>query len=200
MNKAEVISFFNRCAPNWDTHTIRNEPIISTILDNAGIRKGITLLDVACGTGVLFPDYLTRGVSDITAIDISPKMVQIAREKFPQIHVICGDIETAQFETPFDAIMVYNALPHFPNPKKLISVLAGMVRPGGRLSIAHNMSRQTLAQIHSGEASHVSIGLLHEDDLASLMAPYFHVDVKISTDNMYQVSGVRKQDACPEPI
>jgi 2-polyprenyl-3-methyl-5-hydroxy-6-metoxy-1,4-benzoquinol methylase len=193
MDKAEIISFFNHCAPTWDAHTIRNEPIISTILDNAGIQKGISLLDVACGTGVLFPDYMARGVSTVTAIDISPKMVHIAREKFPQIQVICGDIETAKFETPFDVIMVYNAFPHFPDPEKLISVLAGMVRPGGRLSIAHNMSRRHLTQLHSGEANHVSRELLHEDDLSALMLPYFQVDVKISTDQMYQVSGTRKK-------
>lgn len=33
------------------------------------------LLDVACGTGVLFPDYLARGAS-VTGIDISPEMAR----------------------------------------------------------------------------------------------------------------------------
>lgn len=36
MNKADVIAFFDRCAPEWDADMIRNEPVIQTILDNAG--------------------------------------------------------------------------------------------------------------------------------------------------------------------
>ena len=43
---------------------------ISTILDYAGIEAG-PFLDVACGTGVLFPYYLARDVKQITGVDIS---------------------------------------------------------------------------------------------------------------------------------
>ena len=62
---------------------MRNEAVIGQILDNAGIRPGVSVLDVACGTGVLIPDYLKRGAAQITAIDIAPEMVRIAREKIP---------------------------------------------------------------------------------------------------------------------
>lgn len=47
----------------------------------------MSVLDVACGTGVLIPDYLERGAAQVTAIDIAPEMVRIAREKFPQENV-----------------------------------------------------------------------------------------------------------------
>ena len=40
MNKADVIAFFDRCAPEWDADMIRNEPVIQTILDNAGVCAG----------------------------------------------------------------------------------------------------------------------------------------------------------------
>ena len=36
------------------------------------------------------------------------------------------------------------------------------------------------------------MGLMHEDDLAKLMEAFFEVDVKVSDDQMYVVSGVRK--------
>ena len=139
MNKQDVIAFFDRCAPWWDADMVRKEEIIATILDNGGIRSGMDVLDVACGTGVLFPDYLERNVSSVTGIDISPEMVKIARSKFPQVDVICGDVEETVFPRQFDAVMVYNAFPHFPDPEKLIAVLAGLVKPGGRLSVAHSM-------------------------------------------------------------
>ena len=193
MEKKDIITFFDQCAPWWDEDMIRNEDLITAILDNGGIHEGVHVLDVACGTGVLFPDYLGRNVGSVTGIDISPEMARIAQSKFPQVKVVCGDVETAEFSGKFDAIMVYNAFPHFPDPAHLIKVLAGLVKPGGKLSVAHGMSRAQLTSHHAGRASKVSIDLLHEKELAALMEPYFDVDVIISNDRMYQVAGVRRE-------
>lgn len=193
MEKKDIAEFFDRCAPWWDADMIRNEAIITMILDNAGIKGGMDVLDVACGTGVLFPDYLKRSVQSVTGVDISPEMVKIAASKFPEVQVICGDVEETQFDKQFDAIMVYNAFPHFPDPARLIEALARTVKTGGRLSVAHSMSRTQLQQHHSGRASKVSIDLIHEKDLASLFAPFFDVDVIISNDRMYQVAGTRRE-------
>lgn len=95
MNQREVIAFFNRCAPEWDAANIRDDGKIGFILDAAGIRPGCSVLDVACGTGVLFPDYLARGVSRVTGVDISPEMARIATAKLhdPCVEVLCGDVE-----------------------------------------------------------------------------------------------------------
>ena len=193
MNKQNIIEFFDRCAPWWDEDMIRNEPIIAKILDNGGIRQGVHVLDVACGTGVLFPDYLQRGAASVTGIDIAPEMAKIAAAKFPQVKVICGDVETEPFDRQFDAIMVYNAFPHFPDPAALVARLAALTKTGGRLSVAHGMSRAALIRHHE-RASTVSIDLLEEGELAKIFAPWFDVDVVISDDQMYQVSGVRKAE------
>ena len=193
MEKKDIITFFDKCAPWWDADMVRNEDLISMILDNGGIRENMHVLDVACGTGVLFPDYLKRNVASVTGIDISPEMARIAQEKFPDVKVICGDVETEEFPQKFDAIMVYNAFPHFPDPARLIKVLADLVKPGGKLSVAHGMSRAQLTSHHAGRASSVSIDLLHEKELAALMEPYFDVEVMISNDRMYQVAGTRRE-------
>lgn len=194
MNKQDVKAYFDRCAPQWDADMVRNEAVIETILDNGGIREGVHVLDVACGTGVLFADYLRRKVATVTAIDISPEMVRIARSKFPRIKVLCGDVEDTVFDRKFDAIMVYNAFPHFPDPAHLIAVLSGLLQPGGRLSVAHGMSRAALSAHHSGCASRVSVELLTAEALAQLFAGNgLTVDVRISDERMYQVSGVKNR-------
>lgn len=192
MEQQDVIRFFDRCAPSWDAALVRNETVISAILDNAGICAGVDVLDVACGTGVLFPDYLVRGVASLTAIDISPEMAKLAQQKFPQVKVLCGDAEQTDFGRCFDAVMIYNAFPHFPEPARLIERLAKWVKPGGRLSVAHGMSREKLVQHHAGSASRVSIDLLEANALAKLFAPWFVVDVMISDDTMYQVCGRKR--------
>ena len=191
MRKQDVIAFFDRLAPQWDADMIRHDDIIATILDNAGVRPGVDVLDVACGTGVLFPDYLSRNVGSLTAVDISPEMVRIAREKFPedQVTVCCGDVEALDFDKQFDCIVVYNAFPHFPEPMQLIQSLAGLLKPGGVLTVAHGMSRAAIDRHHEGSASKVSIGLMHEDALAAIFRRHLQLTTKISTDRMYQVAG-----------
>lgn len=194
IDKREVIAFFDRCAPAWDAGMVRHEPVIEAILDNAGVGSGMRVLDVACGTGVLFPDYLARGAS-VTGIDISPEMARIAAEKFagePRVQVLCGDVEETVFSQPFDVVMVYNAFPHFPDPARLIARLGRLVKPGGRLSVAHGMSRAAIDSHHSGAAHRVSNGLMHEDALRALLAPYCDVDVCVSDARMYQVAGTKR--------
>lgn len=191
MNKQDVIQFFDEKASGWDEDMIRSDWIINTILDNAEITAGHSVLDVACGTGVLFPDYVNRGIGDITAIDISPEMAKLAQNKSPQVKVLCGDVEQTAFDRKFDRIMVYNAFPHFPDPENLIRVLCGLLNPGGTLTVAHGMSRAAIDAHHKGRASKVSVGLMHEDALAKIFEKYLTVTVKISDDQMYQVTGIR---------
>ena len=191
MEKQDIISFFDRLAPQWDTDMIRSDEIVDTILNGAEISAGDTVLDVACGTGVLIPDYLKRQAASVTGVDISPEMVKIAAAKFPQnnVQILCADVETLPLEQKFDRIMVYNAFPHFPAPERLIQVLASHLVPGGTLTVAHGMSRAQIDHRHEGSASKVSIGLMHEDELASIFSKYLTVTVKVSNDRMYQVTG-----------
>ena len=193
MNKNDVIAFFDHMASHWDADMIRDDAVIAKILDGAGVEAGARVLDVACGTGVLIPDYLRRGVASVTAVDISPEMVRIAKEKFPQenVTVLCGDIEHITLDQSFDCIVVYNAFPHFPDPERLIATLSGLLAPGGTLTVAHGMSRAKIDRHHEGAASKVSVGLMHEDRLADIFAKHLQVTVKISDDRMYQVTGTK---------
>ena len=195
MDKKDVIEFFDRCAATWDADMIKNDVIIGKILDNAEVEAGMDVLDVACGTGVMFPYYLERNVASVTGIDIAPEMAKIAAEKFagvPNVQVICGDVEEVNFDRKFDRIVVYNAFPHFPKPKRLIKILAGLLKEGGRLTIAHGMSREAIDGHHSGSASKVSNGLMTADSLKKIFDAHFDVEIMISNSRMYQVSGVKR--------
>ena len=191
MKQQDVIAFFDRLAPQWDADMIRHDDIIGTILDGAQVRPGKRILDVACGTGVLFPDYLARDVANLTAVDISPEMVRIAAGKYddPRVQVCCGDVETMEFDEKFDCIVIYNAFPHFPEPARLIETLSRLLNPGGTLTVAHGMSRAAIDRHHEGRASKVSVGLIHEDALAAIFRRHLKLTVKISNDRMYQVTG-----------
>ncbi len=196
MDKKDIIEFFDRCAPTWDAGMIKSDEIIEKILDNAEISPDMDILDVACGTGVMFDYYLNRGVGSVTGIDISPEMAKIAAGKYknePCVQVICGDVEETVFNRKFDAIVVYNAFPHFPDPRRLIQTLSGLLKEGGRLTVAHGASREAIDNHHQGPASKVSNGLMTADSLKKLFEPHLQVEIVISNDRMYQVSGVKRQ-------
>ena len=195
MEKKDVIAFFDRCAPTWDAEMIKSDEKIGRILDNAEVGPDMDILDVACGTGVMFDYYLRRNAASVTGIDISPEMARIAGEKYagePKVQVICGDVEEYAFDRKFDRIVVYNAFPHFPYPKRLIKILAGLLKPDGRLTVAHGMSREAIDGHHSGAASKVSNGLMSAESLKRIFDAHFDVEVVVSNRHMYQVSGVKR--------
>ena len=194
INTKDVIEFFDRLAPQWDADMVKNDEIIEKILDNAAVSSGKTVLDVACGTGVMIPYYMKRGVAAVTGIDISPKMVEIARGKFTQenVEILCIDAEKTDPDRKYDCIVIYNAFPHFPDQEHLIKMLSGKLTEGGMLTVAHGMSREKIDAHHKGSAHHVSNGLMPADELAAIFAKYLKVCKVISDDRMYQVTGTRK--------
>ena len=189
--KSDVIGFFDRCAPTWDAEMVLDESKINTILDNAGVHRGSKVLDVGCGTGVLVPFYLGRGVSSVLGVDISPGMIRIARSKFTDAAVsfVCADAETGWFGSGFDCIVIYNAFPHFSDAGMLIGNLCTMLAEGGILTVAHSMSRERVNAHHGGSAGSVSNGLEDAGKLALSFGKHLEVTAVISDDRMYQVCG-----------
>ncbi len=196
MNKNDVIAFFDRCAPTWDAEMVKSDVIIGKILDNAAVGTDMDILDVACGTGVMFDYYLERNAASVTGIDIAPEMAKLAAEKHaaqPKVQVICGDVEEYPFDRKFDRIVVYNAFPHFPEPARLIQTLAALLKEDGRLTVAHGASREAIDSHHNEKASKVSNGLMAAEDLKTIFDTCLDTDVVISDDRMYQVSGIKKK-------
>lgn len=190
IDKKDVIEFFDELAPGWDHDLVVDTDKINTILDAAGVRESTRVLDVACGTGVLFPFYQQRRVAEVLAVDISAQMARIAGEKaFSPIRVVCGDIESMPGTGDFDCCVVYNAFPHFPDPERLVRHLSGWLKPGGRLTVAHSMSLEQLNHHHSGRAAKVSMGMMPAGDLAEIFGQCFRVDTVVSDREKYIVSG-----------
>ena len=194
MNKIKIRDFFNRLSSTWDEGMVRDEEVITKILDNAEVSEGKDILDVASGTGVLFPDYLKRKPASLTAIDISEKMCEIARKKYGRenIEIICGDAEEYDFNRKYDCIIIYNAFPHFTNQELLIRRLSSCLKEGGVLTIAHGMSRERINRHHENTGDEISRTLPEIEELRELFEKYLDVTVCISNDRMYQIAGRRK--------
>lgn len=193
MDKGKIMEFFDRLAPCWDG-SLPPERVLRRVLAASGLPRGGHILDVACGTGVLFPFYLEDPAARVTGIDLSREMLAAAGGKFgkdPRVTLLWGDAEESLPPGPFDGAMVFNALPHFPHPEKLIPNLSRCIPPGGRLCIAHGAGREAIDHCHQGCPKDVSRPLMAAEELAFRMRPFFRVDRLISDEGMYLVGGER---------
>lgn len=195
VNVGEVRAFFDRLADGWDGVCEHDPARIERILDLADILPGVSVLDIACGTGVLVPCYLRRGVARVHGIDLSAEMVHRAREKGfgERASFGVGDASVCPLPTT-DRAMVFNALPHMASPARLVANVARSLAPGGRLTIAHDASRAVIDGGHSATPSAVSRGLMPATDLARIAAPWLDVDVELD-EEIYVVSGTLRADA-----
>lgn len=190
MDKKSIKDFFDACASSWDNNTVKDDMIINKILDNAKMSKGESVLDVACGTGIMIPYYLKRGLIPC-GIDISNKMIEIAHHKFKDVEFICEDVETFTGRK-FDHIVIYNAFPHFIDPDKLIKHLTNLLNKKGTLTIAHGQSRHNINKHHMDKAISISRKLLEASELNKIMSQYLNVYLMIDDDKMYELCGILK--------
>lgn len=188
-DKKAVAAHFDGLAKHWDSAYDQNR--IQEILNAADIRPGVSVLDVACGTGALFSDYLSRGVRSITGVDISGGMIAQAEKKFPQpnVHLIRADIQACRFDRPFDRCMVLDALPYFADHARLMRRLAGFVKPGGRLTIAQTLHQPNLPEPNGP--------LPTAEALAAMLKPWFSPEIRQSSGQWYLVCGLRSDAAAP---
>lgn len=197
MDKNKIKEFFNGWASRWDDDMVKDDGIMNLILDNAEVSEGKDILDVACGTGVMIDYYLERGVRSVTGIDFSERMCEIASAKYgsrKNVRIVCADIEEYTGDIRYDAIIVYNSFPHFPDGERLISHLASLLKKGGVLTVAHGMSRDRINAHHSNVSEQIKCELMEADELAGIISNHLKVTSVISDDKMYQVAGKRSTE------
>ena len=109
--------------------------------------QDIRILDAGCGTGS-GTDYLIHlnPEAEVTAIDLSEKALEVAKERCQRSGVIENHTkpveffqlkleEATQLEGEFDFINCVGVLHHLPEPEKGIQALAQKLKPGGILHI-----------------------------------------------------------------
>lgn len=190
----EIKKFFNHCADTWDNSCSHNPEKIAAIVTLAGVKQGSRVADIACGTGVLFSEILSRNPEFLLGIDLSEKMIEKAQSKFsdPRLHLIASDCFDVH-ETGFDTIFIYSAYPHFPDKTKLAKHMAEMLKPGGRIMVAHSEGKYAINGHHTGKmVSQLSWNLQSAKEEAAKFSETFHIDMIADTDNIYFFSGVKK--------
>ena len=109
------------------------------LISLAGPLQGSRALDLACGTGDIAFALAGRGAS-VTGLDITHRMVQIARGKAnagsidPRPAFLVGDMMSIPFaDAQFDVVTTGYGLRNVPELERALGEIARVLRPGGRL-------------------------------------------------------------------
>jgi trans-aconitate methyltransferase len=102
------------------------------ILSYLGPKPGETILDLGCGTGDLTKEIFLTG-ANVTGVDSSAEMIQVAKSKFPQIEFHQMDARDLQFDTRFDAIFSNAVLHWIPEKEMAIKSMHSLLKENGRI-------------------------------------------------------------------
>jgi ubiquinone/menaquinone biosynthesis C-methylase UbiE len=114
------------------------------VLRAAHIASGMRVLDIAAGTGLSAEAALSAvgPTGHVTAADVSPAMVEKARERLGAARnasVLVEDAQALSFsEETFDAVVCNLGLMFFPEPARGLTEFRRVLRPGGRAAVSVN--------------------------------------------------------------
>jgi ubiquinone/menaquinone biosynthesis C-methylase UbiE len=145
--------FFNNQADRWDSFKERGEMgRIRKLFKDFKIKKGEKIADLGSGTGLLLPllDELAGKSGEIWAVDYSQKMLSRAEEKYgPKFNYLLCSVEDMPLEKGyFDWAIAYSCFPHFSDKQKALKEISRILKPGGKLLIAHSSSREKINNMH----------------------------------------------------
>jgi SAM-dependent methyltransferase len=128
---------WQRAAPAYERYWERlTAGTLPVLLDRAGVRPGLRILDVACGTGTGASLAAERGAA-VSGVDFSVAMIERARRRVPNAHFLEADADALPFpDESFEAVICNFGLLHFARPEIALGEMARCLRPGGRLAAA----------------------------------------------------------------
>lgn len=106
-----------------------------TVAEELALRPGMTLLDLAAGTGVSSVPFAAAGARPV-ACDFSTGMLDVGRRAHPHLTFVAGDALRLPFrDGAFDAATISFGLRNVADVHTALSELARVTRPGGRLVV-----------------------------------------------------------------
>jgi phosphatidylethanolamine/phosphatidyl-N-methylethanolamine N-methyltransferase len=141
MDEASIKSAYRRWAPVYDNTfgritTEGRRHAVEIINQRSG-----RVLEVGVGTGLSLPDY--RRALEIVGIDLSPEMLDKAREKVVEEGLHEMDAGELSFPTgSFDTVVAMYVLTVVPDPEKVMRELARVCKVGGEVILVNHFSQE----------------------------------------------------------
>ena len=109
---------------------------VGAMLDEARVSRGMRVLDVCCGPGMLAAGVLERGAEAI-GLDFSLEAVELASELVPTGRFERGNAQALPYAAEsFDAVLCGYGVMHLPEPAAALREMLRVLRPGGRTALS----------------------------------------------------------------
>lgn len=106
------------------------------LLTAAKVGARMSLLDVACGSGVV-AKHAARRSAFVTGVDLAPRMVELAARLNPDCRFREASVDSMPFDDGvFDAVVCAFGIGHFPDPPAAVAECARVTRPGSTCAFA----------------------------------------------------------------
>ncbi|MCZ3365230.1 MULTISPECIES: class I SAM-dependent methyltransferase [Methanobacterium] len=130
---------FNQQAENYDAgyYGKHANALYNTVLQKLNQFSFNKLLDVGCGTGNLLSLISSKYEVQIVGIDLSPEMLNIARNKLDETADLrLCDSESLPFnDNSFDMVICTDSFHHYPNPANVLAEVKRVLKAGGNFII-----------------------------------------------------------------
>ncbi len=127
-------AYYDGLADDWDRYRARNAYYHRTqrALFRATVPPGSSILELGCATGDLLAVVgPARGVG----VDLSPRMVEVARRKHPRYEFVQADAAFFDTAERFDCILLNNLLECVEDIQGLFRNCRRLLKPRGRLLV-----------------------------------------------------------------
>jgi malonyl-CoA O-methyltransferase len=132
--KKKIADAFDKGAPNYDWAALTQREVAEKLINFLPDKAPRNILEIGCGTGFLTKMLLQKyPQTQLTAIDISEKMIEKCKSKFPFITFEKADGETYEPAEKFDLIISNMSVQWFENPNEGLHRLKDFLNPNGTL-------------------------------------------------------------------
>ena len=200
MNRNPRAAFFDAIADKWDGWECLTAlgHKFAAGFDAIGVNPDETVLDVGCGTGNLTSALLARLSANgrIVAVDISPRMIEVARDKVRDERVAWHAVDASRLPLSAghcDRVFCFSVWPHFEDPGAAAIEFRRVLKPGGQLHIWHLISRARVNEIHAtADAAVNQDRLLPAEEVAATLSRLgFQIASVADTAEHYLVTAIK---------
>lgn len=186
----DIQKFFDARAAQWDDKFNNNQAAKNIINIFKKEIKGKSILDIGCGTGVLTFPLKEIGANKIVGIDVSKKMIDIAKNKFKTEEFVCDNLLTWNCKERFDVVIMYNVYPHLHPKQKIVNKVYDLLNNNAYFIVAHGASKEEINCHHQSHAAKVSSKLLSANEESKIWSNLFKID-KLYDEELYFFSGYK---------